>query len=244
MKLYIDNLNVWYPHCEQFKTAAQACARELQDFTWPKLGFVPAMQRRRLSPFAKMALYVANETLGAEQQALPVVFSSRHGDIHKTSGLLNDLAQEQALSPTAFALSVHNAIPGLYSILTKNKQAINAIAAGKDSFFMALLDAYARLTAGVCQQVLVIHADQDLPRVYDNFVDEQQIPHALALIVSLAPVSESASLVDLSFSASEGTDETFAALPGALTFADWMVSAETEFFFCSGRNRWQGEKNV
>ena len=66
-----------------------------------------------------MALLVANNAVSGIKKDLPIVFSSRHGDLPKTSTLLADLADKNALSPTAFGLSVHNAIPSLFSILAK-----------------------------------------------------------------------------------------------------------------------------
>ena len=130
MELCIDCLKTWYPGCQQSiavddPTSFEKIADHTQNnmnIEWPKLDFVPAMQRRRLSPFAKMALLVADGTMQSYDSNMPIIFSSRHGDIHKTSDLLHCIAQDEELSPTAFGLSVHNAVPSLFSILTKNKK--------------------------------------------------------------------------------------------------------------------------
>lgn len=239
MKFYLSNINTW---------CANEQANSDSAISWPKLEFVPAMQRRRLSPFAKIALYVAHKTVESDLTnqsdiALPIVFSSRHGDIHKTSILLDNLAHQEMLSPTAFGLSVHNAVPSLYSILNNNKSEINAIAGGKDSFYMAIIDAYARLTTGVCNEVLFIHADQHLPESYDEFKDEQQISHAVAVRISLTETANSQA-ISCSFNHSEQEirKNDTSALPAALAFSDWFDAKETELDYHSDNYHWHCKK--
>jgi hypothetical protein len=254
MKLYISNISTWCPYDSDHNlpstksTSDQAVSNI--DFSWPKLDFVPAMQRRRLSPFAKISLYVANKTLehdGKTQNLLPIVFSSRHGDIHKTSILLENLAQQEMLSPTAFALSVHNAVPSLYSILTENKAAINAIAAGQDSFFMAIVDAYVRLASGICDEVLFIHADQNLPEIYDTFKDEQQIAHSVAMKISLKE-SASSHAIECSYTHNDkayievDNNNNILLLPAALSFSQWVNNQEIELNYYSKKYHWHCKK--
>jgi hypothetical protein len=246
MKLYISNISTWCPYVSAHNIPSTNQTSEQQvteiDFSWPKLDFVPAMQRRRLSPFAKIALYVANKTLeydANKNNSLPIIFSSRHGDIHKTSILLENLAVQEMLSPTAFALSVHNAVPSLYSILTDNKGAINAIAAGQDSFFMAIVDAYVRLTTGICDEVLFIHADQNLPEIYSAFQDEQQVPHAVAMKISLKETPNSHA-VYCSYTANENPKDKndVLALPAALSFSQWFNTQEKELSYRTNNYHW------
>jgi len=243
MKFYISNINTW---CSN---TIEQLSHE-QEITWPKLDFVPAMQRRRLSPFAKIALYVANKTVEQNcrstiHHTLPIIFSSRHGDLHRTSILLDNLANKEMLSPTAFGLSVHNAVPSLYSILTNNKAAINAIAAGKDSFFMGLVDAYARLKTGICDELLFIHADQNLPSSYDVFQDEQQISHAVAMKISLKASPDSQG-ISCSYSQKNptlaDTDVNCLPLPAALSFSRWNDAQTDELSYQSDNYHWYCKK--
>ncbi len=254
MKLYISNISTWSPYGSEHNLPSTNERSDEPvpdiDFSWPKLDFVPAMQRRRLSPFAKISLYVANKTLehGCNtKNEFPIIFSSRHGDIHKTSILLENLAQQEMLSPTAFALSVHNAVPSLYSILTKNKAAINAIAAGQDSFFMAIIDAYVRLATGVCDEVLFIHADQNLPEIYDTFKDEQQIAHSVAMQISLKK-SANSHAVECSYTHNDNADVEVESnnntlpLPVALSFSQWFNEKEIELNYHSTNYHWNCKK--
>lgn len=243
MNVNIRLINMWHAHCEQqpIKKALEITDKHNND--WPKLAFVPAMQRRRLSAFAKMSLLVAQQTLDGIEQELPIVFSSRHGDMEKTSRLLADLAEDTPISPTAFGLSVHNAIPSLFSILTGNKQAINAISAGKDSFFMALIDIYGRLKSGLATEVLFIHADQALPKTYEGFQDEQQLSHAIAMVVSLPEQADDNSIsLTLNYQAKQG--DIIENEPLSLAFFQWLDSNQQYVDLVSNQYVWSLEKHV
>ena len=264
MKLHLESISSWSTSGADKTNNTDGMQKKSS--VWPKLEFVPAMQRRRLSPFAKIALYTAENALSAastlaetsaseapeletskletsklemselemsEQLAqIDIVFSSRHGDLHKTSALLTDLAAEQDISPTAFSTSVHNAVPGLYSILKHNKQAINAISAGKDSFFYAFVDAYARLKSGRANKLLIVHVDRELPELYAQFQDEQQVDHAVAMVVTLTPTPATIANIDINFSTFSGADNgdkqgvqqdmAELNLPAALCFINWF----------------------
>jgi 3-oxoacyl-(acyl-carrier-protein) synthase len=243
--LHLESINAWSTF--DAEKANPTDDNKTNTPAWPKLDFVPAMQRRRLSPFAKIALYTAENALStpstlsetlksetsrsetAEQAAqIDIVFSSRHGDLHKTAELLTELSADQDISPTAFSTSVHNAVPGLYSILKQNKQAINAISAGKDSFFYAFVDAYARLKSGRSNKLLIVHVDRELPALYAQFQDEQQIAHAVAMVVTLTPTPATIANIDINFSASpcsakdDKQDAAELNLPAALCFMHWF----------------------
>ena len=258
MKLYIESFSSWSAS-EQLETDDKT---QVKSSTWPTLKFVPAMQRRRLSPFAKIALYTAENALSAlpdsaeplaasgqlsVSKQVDIVFSSRHGDLHKTAELLTDLTADQDISPTAFSTSVHNAVPGLYSILKQNKQAINAISAGKDSFFYAFVDAYARLKSGRSNKLVIVHADRELPELYSQFQDEQQVDHAVAMVVTLAPTERSLSGIEVNFSAvtaaanQQTPDEL--SLPAGLCFMHWFNHATNSALqFSSERHVWRCER--
>ena len=254
MKLHLESISSWSTSGAEKTNNTDGMQKKSP--VWPKLEFVPAMQRRRLSPFAKIALYTAENALSAastlaetsvseapelemseleiskQLAQIDIVFSSRHGDLHKTSTLLTDLAAEQDISPTAFSTSVHNAVPGLYSILKQNKQAINAISAGKDSFFYAFVDAYARLKSGRANKLLIVHVDRELPELYSQFQDEQQVDHAVAMVVTLTPTPATIANIDINFSTFSGADNgdkqgvqqdtAELNLPAALCFINWF----------------------
>ncbi|MCQ8889876.1 beta-ketoacyl synthase chain length factor [Pseudoalteromonas carrageenovora] len=186
MKFVVEELATWIKP-EQRQTPFE----NWYDSSPITLSWVPAMQRRRMTPFVKMVLHSVRQVTNEKgYENIPVVFSSRHGDFHKTANLLGELAQQQPLSPTGFGLSVHNAAIGMYSIISGNTQPMNAIAAGKNSFPCALIEAYIKLVEYKQTHILLVHTDEALPEPYTTFADEAQFTHSISLVMRLATENE------------------------------------------------------
>ena len=151
------------------------------DETVPALEQIPAMQRRRLSGIAKLALNSAIHSLKSESVDY-IVWASQYGDEHKTLKILADVLQDQTPSPTQFSTSVHNAIAGLYSILCQDATPSTSLAA---SWSEALIEAYAWLktTAKPNARVLVVYYDEALPEIYQEF--QPFSGFAMSAIISL-----------------------------------------------------------
>ncbi|MEP0355389.1 MAG: beta-ketoacyl synthase chain length factor [Paraglaciecola sp.] len=144
------------------------------DITLPALKAIPAMQRRRLSPFAKVSLHCALEASDHQEGNLPCVFSSRHGDLNRTTKLIENVAAKEDLSPTQFGLSVHNAVSGLYSIYTKNHAPISAVASGKTSFMAGLVDSVVKLNVNQLDSILYVYTDLSVPDCYSSYLDTNE----------------------------------------------------------------------
>ena len=145
---------------------------------------IPAMQRRRLSRLAKLAMNSAMQTL-ATQHADYIVWVSQYGDEAKTLNILADVLSEQTPSPTQFSTSVHNAISGLYSILCQDATPATSLAG---SWNDGLIEAYAWLkTRPEARQVLLVYYDDALPEIY---IEHQPFAaFAMAAMISLAPAN-------------------------------------------------------
>ncbi len=117
---------------------------------------VPKMLQRRLTPLARTVFAVADRCFKAGE-ALPVVFSSAHGELSKSLAMLQAIQAGEELSPTAFSLSVHNAIAGLFSIAYSNHQEITVIASGQEGIVPAFIDALGMLHEGVAEVLLVLY---------------------------------------------------------------------------------------
>ena len=145
---------------------------------------IPAMQRRRLSRLAKLAMNSAMQTL-ATQHADYIVWVSQYGDEAKTLNILADVLSEQTPSPTQFSTSVHNAISGLYSILCQDATPATSLAG---SWNDGLIEAYAWLkTRPEARQVLLVYYDEALPDIY---IEHQPFAaFAMAAMISLAPAN-------------------------------------------------------
>jgi len=146
----------------------------------PCLDEVEPLQRRRLSPLARGVLHCAGR-LGGKGD-LRMVFASRHGESARTLGLLRDLAAGTELSPALFAMSVHNAVPGLLTILRGNHAACTAISAGPESFGYGLLEACAAWKADPGTPLLLIYGEEPLPDLWTPFVP-QETAHAVGVLL-------------------------------------------------------------
>ncbi len=165
---------------------------QLPDVQWPQdaqvpaSNLIPAMMRRRMSALSKLALQTACLLLQQSTQVDYLIFSSRHGELHRTVELLQDIINGQDASPTAFSQSVHNTSAGLFTIATKQAIPATSIAAGEHTLHSALIEAYAYLADNPHHKVLLIDFDQPLPAPYDQY--EQHLPHypgyALGMLLS------------------------------------------------------------
>ena len=145
---------------------------------------IPAMQRRRLSRLAKLALNSAIQTLNTHKVDY-IVWVSQYGDEAKTLNILADVLSEQTPSPTQFSTSVHNAISGLYSILCQDATPATSLAG---SWNDGLIEAYAWLkTRPEARQVLLVYYDEALPDIYAEH--QPFAAFAMATMISLAPAN-------------------------------------------------------
>ncbi|RKP50717.1 beta-ketoacyl synthase chain length factor [Trinickia fusca] len=147
----------------------------------PELPFVEPIVRRRLSALSKMALKVAYDC-AAQYDAVRVIFASRHGELRRTASILDALASDQPVSPTAFSLSVLNAMTGIYGIVRGDRSPATAIAAGAETLGYALLEAHAQWHADPATPVLVVYADEPADPRYGH-VDHEVGNGALALLL-------------------------------------------------------------
>jgi hypothetical protein len=147
----------------------------------PDLGFLPPLQRRRLSPLARMAVACA-WPLADAPSPMPVVYASHHGETTRGYDLLHCLARDEALSPTSFSLSVHNATVGMWSILRKETVESVALSVAGDGLESAIAEACLLLAAGH-PHALVVLAEEAPPAAYRPWIDDIPFPYALALRV-------------------------------------------------------------
>ena len=115
---------------------------------------------------------------------MPTVFASAHGESEVTEQLLREIAQETALSPMGFSLSVHNAASGVFSIATGNKAPASAIAANEDTFIMGLCEAALMLSQQGHERILYVCSDDRVPDVFMAAPEVERMPHALALLMA------------------------------------------------------------
>ena len=111
---------------------------------------IPPLLRRRTSQATQIAFSAAATACTHARippAALPSIFASVAGEIQTTDLLCIELAKPEGLvSPSAFHNSVQNTAVGYWSIAQQCTQPASALAAGNDTFAMALLEAWCQLT--------------------------------------------------------------------------------------------------
>jgi Beta-ketoacyl synthase, N-terminal domain len=136
----------------------------------PDIGFIEPIVRRRLSTLSKVALKVAHDCVGAE--AARVVFASRHGELRRTTDILRAVSEGEPVSPTAFSLSVLNAMTGIFGIARGDRSAASAISAGAETLGYALLEAHAQYATQPDSPTLLVYADEPADPAYGTIEDE------------------------------------------------------------------------
>jgi beta-ketoacyl synthase-like protein len=205
----------------------------------PPVRAMAPILRRRAGSLSKMALEVAYECLGKKAN-VPMVFCSRHGESARSVDLLSDLANKIPLSPTSFALSVHNATAGLFSMARLDHAASTALAAGRSSVEHAVIEACALLAEGEPEALLVVY-DCPLPALYAGFADCCDQPFAWAWLLQ-PPAAE---FCELTWRAE---DESGArprdSLPGGLEILRFHLRGDAALERLCDRRRWIWTRHV
>jgi hypothetical protein len=187
IELVIERWRAWAPGVEEPADWAEwsAAPRALDDRgEQPACDFVAPMQRRRLSRLARIVMHAA-WPMCADDEQLPFVYASRHGETTRTFAMLDEIGREAPLSPTQFGLSVHNAIAGQWSILRGQRGESVAIAGEADTFEHAIVEASSLLGDGA-PAVIVVIAEERPAAAYDGWIDDVPFSYAVALRVSRA----------------------------------------------------------
>ena len=159
------------------------------------------MLRRRFAPLGRMAAQVAIDVPppAAEHERpalpLPTVYASRYGEAARSLELLAEHASGQPMSPTAFGLSVHNAVGAMISIVQADRSAGTALAAGRLTAAAGVTECLALLGDGAPAVRLVVY-EAPLPPAYAGFADEPAAHFAWAWQLRRPLAGESALTID------------------------------------------------
>jgi hypothetical protein len=202
------------------------------------LAAVPPMLRRRFAPLGRLAAQAAFDLPAVARtkpaahgdgavDAVPTVFASRYGETTRCLDLLLAQVRGDALSPTAFALSVHNAMGAMIAIVREDRSNSSAIAAGRLTAAAGVTEAVALLEDGADAVDLVAY-DAPLPPDYRDFQDEPAAHFAWAWRVRRPRAGERALRLDwLADDLRENAppDDRPAALPAGLQ-ALWFALSD------------------
>lgn len=206
-----------------------------EDEQKPDLSFIPAMQRRRLSPLARAALYVIHQVAG-DLTSYPSVYCSQYGESQRTYSILEDVAKGDDVSPMAFSLSVHNAISGQAGIYFNNTEPTIAIGTDEQGYLNALTDALGLLHEGK-EHVVVVFYEEQQPEFYQTQQHAPNFACATALLISKANSGEQN--VSLSYN-TDGANTKEQSEPQLLSLIRFLTTTQTKLKIGS----WQLNKNV
>ena len=163
-KFYINSYAVWRGNSEN---------------TLPDVSFVPPLVRRRLTGVEKIGISLANQVCGGRDDYF-VVFASRFGEWGQTIKLIRQFYEDVEMSPAGFSTSVHNAMPGILSVLRHNRMAYTAVAANERTLDNALVEAFCGK-----KPVLFIYAEEKMPEIYAGVCPvECQFGYGCAFLIS------------------------------------------------------------
>lgn len=203
----------------------------------PSIPAVAKTLQRRLSPLARAVLHCIDKCIQPNEH-LPTVFSSSHGEINKCLKMLETLQAGDELSPTAFSLSVHNAIAGLYSMAYGNHAEITALAPAAAGLGAGFIEALGILQE--CQpEVLLVFYDEALPDFYPSTPFNMSLTAPCVLVLRLALVGDG---LKLNFGLSKQTrhdGEQPLQLPAFIKF---LNSEQSEFCLGDQGRNWQWQK--
>lgn len=143
----------------------------------PHITGMPGLLKRRAHALGRIALEVI---FNMPKRDIPIIFCSRHGELHRTLELLKELTETNKVSPQNFCMAVHNAIPSLYTISQNSHANITALSAGPCSALYGLIEAISLLAHGHDMVRLVV-ANQTLPNEYQSFAHDQMATYAYAI---------------------------------------------------------------
>ena len=132
--------------------------------------FIPAMDRRRMSPVIKMSIACSLDCLaqaGIEQPGGIIVGTSMGCSVH-TKNFLDKIhsSKDQLLAPTHFIVSTHNTIAGQISLLLRNDGYNITHTQNSLSFEQSLLDGILSIREGF-DNILVGGTDEAEETIYN-----------------------------------------------------------------------------
>ena len=203
------------------------------------LAAVAPMLRRRFAPLGRLAAQAALDLAAclpgsaaakvpddADLADNPTVYASRYGETGRCLELLADQARGDALSPTAFGLSVHNAIGAMIALTRGDRRNSSAIAAGRATAAAGVVEAVALLDDGAASASLVVY-DSPLPAGYAQFEDERSAHFAWAWRLRRPRAGERALHLDWQ-AANTDDDAPHPQLPASLQALWFGLSDATE----------------
>jgi len=190
----IDSWSAWSSDKDSFTGKVNGVAGDVAETLPPCHSLIPASKRRKMSTLSKTAVSIALDCLNkykglsnSDVTENPIcVFASRHGELVRSTKIIESMLDGEDISPTDFSMSVHSTALGLFSILTENKDFTTSIAGGEDSFVYGLIEACMQLAEKPIRKVLLVYFDEPLPNALSKFEKTHSKSICISLLISVA----------------------------------------------------------
>lgn len=150
----------------------------------PKLPYVDALFRRRLSQVTRMTIEAVHGVIQGNEN-LKLVFASFRGEISRQLKINNGLVEDADVLPASFSISVFNTPAAATTIALKMKAGYTAVYPSEDNFRSAFLAAAAPLLSGEESKIIFAYADEKIPEELENCKGfSSDVPMSFACVLS------------------------------------------------------------
>lgn len=150
----------------------------------PKLLYVDALFRRRLSQVTRMTIEAVYGVIQGNED-LKLVFASFRGEIARQLKINKGLVEDANVLPASFSISVFNTPAAATTIAFKMKAGYTAIYPSEDNFRSAFLAAAAPLLSGEESKIIFAYADEKIPEELENCKGfSSDVPVSFACVLS------------------------------------------------------------
>lgn len=150
----------------------------------PKLEYVDALFRRRLSQVTRMTIEAVHGVIKGNEDA-KLVFTSFRGEIARQLKINKGLVEDADVLPASFSISVFNTPAAAAAIAFKMKAGYTAVYPAEDNFRSGFLAAAAPLLSGEEKKIIFAYADEKIPGELEKCKGFScDAPMALACVLS------------------------------------------------------------
>lgn len=183
--LYIKEWDAWAPGLEEKNSwnlwKDGKLSIELSNKS-PSLKHLPPVSRRRISQVTKMVIEVGHN-LSNENKNPYVILSSQYGEINQQNKISRGILETGEVKPASFSLSVFNTPISLLSIHENITEPATIILSGENTLYNGLFSTIAQLKSEMDKDILLLFADELLPKDYESIANNIE-PYCFGVIIS------------------------------------------------------------
>lgn len=174
IQVEVEAICAWVPGIEGRDDLAlwtrdkKSILSDIDKVSLPDLSFVPAMQRRRLTPLSKLTTALTHRLKDSLSPEAKIYFVSLTGESGRQLQVNTMVLQDNEVLPATFSTSVFNTPPAMASILLGLKNGYAALYPQTQDFSSAVQTVVSPLLAGNLSQILMVYGDVQSPEEYQK----------------------------------------------------------------------------